>query len=328
MSTARKRLLSVTIPTLVSLITAEATLRLFDIFPPPDSHESAPAPWLELDPHVGWKNRPGSYVVRFQGNNADNRISIEPDGSRAQGTTTPSHPRSLVLLGDSYVFGYGVSDDETVAAKLTAIIPGYTVVNRGVAGYGTANIVQQICAPDRQADTRPSTFVYLLNSFHTGRNIGDVRHIRSTTIGLRSIPVIESTTGGGFEIRPRSLEPAPADKWNLRLFSLGAEFLAALRSLRDRERALNATIWAIGRLRSCIDTEKGDQLVIALGDGDREILHSFGAEIRRQDISTIDTTLPSYSKDLRIADGHPNAEGQQRLATELAAGLEKIRALR
>lgn len=41
----------------------------------------------------------------------------------------------IALVGDSITFGYGVADDQTLAANLQKLLPAYDVQNAGVPGY-------------------------------------------------------------------------------------------------------------------------------------------------------------------------------------------------
>src|SRR3989338_8286393 len=51
--------------------------------------------------------------------------SPEPDSAKPM----------IALVGDSITFGYGVADDETLAANLQKLLPGYDIQNAGVPGY-------------------------------------------------------------------------------------------------------------------------------------------------------------------------------------------------
>ena len=46
----------------------------------------------------------------------------------------PSHP-VFAVIGDSITFGYGVENDETIAARLEQRLPQYQFLNAGVPGY-------------------------------------------------------------------------------------------------------------------------------------------------------------------------------------------------
>ena len=58
------------------------------------------------------------------------------------GFEKPAGLKRVVILGDSQAWGYGVGDDETIAAQLSRLLnegdaPRYQVLNLGVGGYGT-----------------------------------------------------------------------------------------------------------------------------------------------------------------------------------------------
>jgi hypothetical protein len=57
-------------------------------------------------------------------------------GSRDYAEAKPAEVRRLVLLGDSFTFGEGVSDSETYAHQLSLFLPRLEVLNLGVHGYG------------------------------------------------------------------------------------------------------------------------------------------------------------------------------------------------
>lgn len=65
-------------------------------------------------------------------------MTIAPDGTRQQ--PAPENPATrgrVVITGDSFTFGLGVSDHETYAAVLQQKF-GYATCNTGVISYGTA----------------------------------------------------------------------------------------------------------------------------------------------------------------------------------------------
>lgn len=120
----------------------------------------------------GWLPRPGARV-RERGF----PVHVNAHGQRgpliplARGT----RPR-LLLLGDSMAFGYGVADEDTFAARLGAVEPGYEVVNLGVEGYGPDQsllrferegraytpdvVVLSVCVDNDFADAGLAVFLY------------------------------------------------------------------------------------------------------------------------------------------------------------------------
>jgi hypothetical protein len=90
---------------------------------------------LSADPVVGYAPTDGTFVIREPGwNNAT--ITIR-QGLRINPKFDPSAPNNPILaVGDSFVFGYQVSDDETWPALLEKRL-NRRVVNGGVSGYGS-----------------------------------------------------------------------------------------------------------------------------------------------------------------------------------------------
>lgn len=87
---------------------------------------------LAFDPVLGWRNTRGLRLPD---------ITTNADGWRAAHEFVLEKPpgiRRLVLLGDSYTFGFGISDEEAIAALLQQRLgAGWEVMNFGVPGYGT-----------------------------------------------------------------------------------------------------------------------------------------------------------------------------------------------
>jgi hypothetical protein len=124
----------------VGLAGAEAGLRLF--FPQSLAERygspGAGGPLVRTDPELGWTLRPDvSGLVSdepWQADLATNALGFRdvPHGKKAMGVTR------VAVLGDSFVFGSGVKQDEPLTRRLAALLgPSFEVVNLGVAGYGT-----------------------------------------------------------------------------------------------------------------------------------------------------------------------------------------------
>lgn len=88
------------------------------------------------DPFTGWKNAPnisnkpknhGQIYTNAQGMRNSQDFSTEPDGK----------PR-LMIVGDSYSFGHGISNEETFAHVLNKVhMPDWQVMNLSVSATGT-----------------------------------------------------------------------------------------------------------------------------------------------------------------------------------------------
>jgi hypothetical protein len=119
---------------------AEAGLRL--LFPQPLAERyAAPragGPLVRIDPELGWTLRPSVVGLRsdepWQADLRTNTLGFRDveHAGKAAGVTR------VAVLGDSFVFGSGVRQDETLTHLLAARLgPSFEVVNLGVPGYGT-----------------------------------------------------------------------------------------------------------------------------------------------------------------------------------------------
>lgn len=90
------------------------------------------------DPELAFTLTPG-----FRAEVAGNLYRINAHGMRGGPVTLdkPAGVRRVLVLGDSYAFGFGVAEADTIAAQLEAklgsLYPGVQVLNMGVPGYQT-----------------------------------------------------------------------------------------------------------------------------------------------------------------------------------------------
>lgn len=90
------------------------------------------------DPQLGWKNIPGWESVTH-----NRRLKINSLGlrDREHPYDKPAGVRRILVLGDSYAWGYGVSNEETFSEVLEQRFveehANWEVLNSGVSGWGT-----------------------------------------------------------------------------------------------------------------------------------------------------------------------------------------------
>ena len=78
----------------------------------------------EYDPLLGWKSKPGRYVVNGYTESAfDLKMTYWGGGRRATGIEEASRRDKLVLIDGSYTQGWAVSDSDTYAWKLQEKYP-------------------------------------------------------------------------------------------------------------------------------------------------------------------------------------------------------------
>jgi len=120
----------------LSLLLAEGFLRLFPGFLPPERRQ-----FMQVDlgnvgvehPYIGHLQTPNA-AKRLSGPDFDVVQRTGPFGFRNSGPW-PSQA-DVVVLGDSLVFGYGVSEDSAWPAILDRSFPNLQVVNLGLVGAG------------------------------------------------------------------------------------------------------------------------------------------------------------------------------------------------
>ena len=78
-----------------------------------------PAGFFAEDAEQGYRANPGRYIFRYSGmrrgtvEHLDTVVTINEDGTRFTGNAAAQATRRIYLLGDSYVFGDGVNDEQT-----------------------------------------------------------------------------------------------------------------------------------------------------------------------------------------------------------------------
>lgn len=127
---------------IVAILMAEQILRLRhpELRYAAERQQRPETTFMQFDPRYGWANTPGR-EVRFQRVDFDTKVTINADGFRGPAlpprTPADSARTRIVVLGDSYVFGHGVEDDEIFTVLLPSLLPTVDVANLGVTGYST-----------------------------------------------------------------------------------------------------------------------------------------------------------------------------------------------
>jgi hypothetical protein len=122
--------------TCVSLIVAEAFLRALGRGPLPVN--PVPGNFWRHDAQLGWSNSPGAHGV-FDHPHFRINVHINAKGLRDRDYSYDRTPgtRRILVVGDSFVWGYGVEQGETFPKVLEGRLLRVEVINAGVAGYGT-----------------------------------------------------------------------------------------------------------------------------------------------------------------------------------------------
>src|SRR5215475_12701809 len=116
----------------VTLFAVELLLRAID-FTAPIREEVGEA--FQFDPELGWLPVPNAASQQTTGNRT---ISVKHNslGLRERELSDIA-PDKILLLGDSFTYGYDAEANERFSNLLQKELPQYGIVNAGVSGYGT-----------------------------------------------------------------------------------------------------------------------------------------------------------------------------------------------
>lgn len=180
----------------LGLAVAEALTRTFAPDLRPLTGERAD--FWHHDSTLGWFHRPGA-TGRFVGPSWDVEIRINGSGLRDVEHEPARRPglRRLLLLGDSFGWGYGVEQDRMLSAVLRERCPGFEVINGSVSGYSTDQ--EYLFYRERGSRWAPDQVLLLI---HENDLLGNGLHrmygyekprfvLEGQSLELRNVPVPE-----------------------------------------------------------------------------------------------------------------------------------------
>jgi hypothetical protein len=160
----------------VTLATTEAALRYFN--PQYLRDDISDSSGTQYDPELGWSPIPNAPT-----NNSLGLRDIE---------YVPDNRPTILVLGDSMVWGLYVKNDQRAPDLLRQQMPGYKIVNAGVAGYGTD---QEFLMMRRLWDkVRPAIVVVIFTTMNDRAD--NTQNVRSLTYK----PYFQSTPNGGLQL--------------------------------------------------------------------------------------------------------------------------------
>jgi GDSL-like Lipase/Acylhydrolase family len=156
----RKNLLLAATATIFSLLIAEVVVR----FIPPDLSMLRDLVVRSQEP-IGYRLRP-DVRIQFTGlfESLPDPVLWEtnPQGIRASDKITDQPlQRRIATFGDSESYGWGVSLSDTYQAQIEALAADVEVINFGVPGYNTTNVLHAM--REQVPHFQPDVIVYLFN---------------------------------------------------------------------------------------------------------------------------------------------------------------------
>lgn len=238
------------------------------------------------DARLGWRLDAGVDVRSVKPGSYDVRVRSNPQGLRGvrpvAAKPAPGVPR-IAVFGDSQTFGEGVGDDETWAALLGRDHPAVEVLNFGVHGYGTDQMLLRW--EEQGRGFRPDVVVLAIAWFHADRNASDFTFYAKPRFALAD---------DGTLVPPSGAIPPPD-----RLAASASVAGEPATSVLDRSALVR---WAWQRWRNLRDREalrpEGRPWRLT-----RALVARFAGEVRRAGarfvIVDIDDEQPALGEDLR-----------------------------
>jgi hypothetical protein len=162
---------------------ALALTELYFVFEQTDSHAANPnlvnsRDWDSSLSSLGYVARPGTVrSVKTYGFGAgvvyDVHYSTDKDRVRVAPDSLKGHGPAVMFFGDSFTFGQGVNDDETLPNAFS-ILSGMRVLNFGVSGYGPHHMLRlmELDIPKKVEPQFPRLMVYTALPDHIQRAAG------------------------------------------------------------------------------------------------------------------------------------------------------------
>ncbi len=265
----------------------------------------------EPDPVLGWKNKPGSYLIPPYSSDAEAiKVTFLPDGRRATAEHPNPRPHTFLVFGGSITQGWAISDEATFAWKLQRKYPYVEVLNYGTTGYGT---YQSILLFERllSQSVRPALVVYGLHVVHERRNVGEAQFLRSlvrhSTRGHLDLPYCTLGSEGELQRHPRTRYPAwPLKEYLATTNFLEREYMDSRTSTRRRQKRA-VTKKLLREMNDLCQSVQARLLVVMLGAFKKGEILDYAKFLRTQRIDFVDCAL-DLTPDLIVkGEIHPNA---------------------
>ena len=170
----------------IFLVLLEVVMRMFYSIPPPtmDEFSLRKSNYYQKDDELWWvpgnnihgvHNKHGSFETTFNTNSRGIR-------DKEYSLNKPRGIQRIVVMGDSYTWGFGVNDSEVYTERLEAILPDTEVINLGVTSYA---IWQEILYLKREGVQYGPDVVILgfcLNDIVWGKDRSEVSDRKKKTV--------------------------------------------------------------------------------------------------------------------------------------------------
>jgi hypothetical protein len=254
----------------------------------------------------------------------DVSYTVDAEGRRVTPMADPDQRSAYILFfGDSFTFGEGVNDAETMPAVVAQLAPHYKSYNYGAGGYGPQHMLAQLQRAEMKTEVGEDDgiLVYTFIFEHIGRAIGAMR-IHAQRGDVMPYYYIDRQNNlvrqGDFASgRPlvSVLYTAAGASQTLRFFNIDLP-------PRLRAQDLEITARLLEESRDIYRQKFGsDQFLVVIypGLGQPELLpYLQAAGIRYLDYSALPAAV---EPDFWLGEGHPTAKAHKMVAEKLVQDL-------
>ncbi len=239
--------------------------------------------WTEYHPVLGWFHQKNKKAF-LKKNGFEIEVNTNSQGFRGSREYTiqkPPQSKRLVVLGDSFVFGWAVHDDETFSSILEQRYKNLEAINLGVAGFG----IDQILMSYRAIGQKFTADVVVIGIFsedfwRSTRSFSDSGYAKpyfsltpSGELKLNNVPVPKQ-----FELKynqfPEIIHRTPLERWLIQ----SAVY-----------RTLKSGFIRLGKNLGWIDPDSTEEWILG-----RAILNQLIQEIRQNHSTPILLIIPPH----------------------------------
>jgi hypothetical protein len=293
-----------------ALIAAEIVLRQLGRGPWKETVYASDMPLMhEPDAELGWRNAPGNHVF----GSPPIEMTFWPDHTRATAPQPVDARPAAIVIGDSFVQGWAVSDAETFAWKLQERFPHLAVRNLGCAGYGTTQSLLALKRQLTEGGDKPALVVYGFSDFHDGRNVAAASWLRNLALlaarGHVATPYATLGNDGALEIHAPARYPAWPLHRELATVALLEERWAELAAMKRTAEKTAVTENLLLELDYVVQQHGATLLVALLSELERDGLVPYRSLLGARGIATAECVHPGvWSPAMQVpVYGHPDA---------------------
>lgn len=261
------------------------------------------------DPVLGWKNKAGDFSDTPSGDKTIH-VRLLANGRRAVSPVDSDKiddREKIILVGGSFVFGQGLSDEQTMAWKLQNRRPEMKVLNYGVKAYGT---YQSLLMLERvlPETTNPAVVLYGFMTHHLDRNTAPeywramMNQCNSLSVNIPYVTLNDNDRL--LRHPPAAYQPGPLARYSKSVQLASIYYDLTFHKSKNMHSVMQRLLLEMRDL--C--RQYNCQFIVAFLNAPSDLQQVYTQFCRHNRIHTIQYDLKNFqARELRLlADGHPN----------------------